>query len=74
MVGWCHRLNGHELEQTEGDSEGQGSLVCHSSWGPRVGHNLATEQNKVNSYLMGEPRILNTEMIVSSINGVGKTG
>ena len=26
MVGWHHRLNGHEFEQTLGDSEGQGSL------------------------------------------------
>ena len=28
MVGQHHQLNGHELEQTLGDSEGQGSLVC----------------------------------------------
>ena len=28
--GWYHRLNGHEFEQTPGDSEGQGSLVCYS--------------------------------------------
>ena len=28
MVGWHHQLNGHESEQTRGDSEGQGSLVC----------------------------------------------
>ena len=28
MVGWHHRLNGCEFEQTLGDSEGQGSLVC----------------------------------------------
>ena len=27
MVGWHHRLNGHEFEQTQGDSERQGSLV-----------------------------------------------
>ena len=27
------KLNGHEFEQTQGDSEGQGSLACHSSWG-----------------------------------------
>ena len=26
MVGWHYRLNGHELEQTLGDGEGQGSL------------------------------------------------
>ena len=43
MVGWHHRLNGHELEQTLGDSEGQGSLVCSSPLGLRVGHNLVTE-------------------------------
>ena len=33
MVGWHHWLNGHEFEQTPGDSEGQGSLVCCSPWG-----------------------------------------
>ena len=33
MVGWHHRLNGHEFEQTLGDSEGQGSLACCSPWG-----------------------------------------
>ena len=27
-----HRLNGHEFEQILGDSEGQGSLECCSSW------------------------------------------
>ena len=30
MVGWHHRLNGHELKQTPGDSGRQGSLVCCS--------------------------------------------
>ena len=33
MVGWHHQLNGHEFEQTPGDSEGQGSLTCYSLWG-----------------------------------------
>ena len=33
MVGWHHRLNGHEFEQTPGDSEVQGSLACCSPWG-----------------------------------------
>ena len=32
MVGWYHWLNGHKFEQTPGDSEGQGSLVCCSLW------------------------------------------
>ena len=30
MVGWHHRLNGHQSEQTLRDSEGQGSLTCCS--------------------------------------------
>ena len=33
MVGWHHWLNGHKFEQILGDSGGQGSLVCCSSWG-----------------------------------------
>ena len=33
MIGCPHRLNGHEFEQTPGDSEGQGNLVCCSPWG-----------------------------------------
>ena len=33
VVGWHHWLNGHEFEQTLGDSEGQRSLACCSPWG-----------------------------------------
>jgi len=33
MVGCHHRLNGREFEQTLGEGEGQGSLVCCSPWG-----------------------------------------
>ena len=32
MVGWYPWLNGREFEQTQGDSEGQGSLACYSPW------------------------------------------
>ena len=32
MVEWHHQLNGHEFEQTPGDSEAQGSLACGSTW------------------------------------------
>ena len=46
MVGWYHRFNGHEFEQSPGDSEGQGSLVCCSPRGCRVVHNLALNNNK----------------------------
>ena len=33
MVGWHHRLNGHEFEQAPGVGEGHGSLSCCSPWG-----------------------------------------
>ena len=33
MVGWHHRLDGHEFEQAPGVGDGQGSLVCSSPWG-----------------------------------------
>ena len=33
MVEWHLQFNGHEFEQTLGDSEGQGSLLCCSPWG-----------------------------------------
>jgi len=32
MIGWHHRLSGHEFEQTLGDGDGQGSLVYRSPW------------------------------------------
>ena len=51
MVGWHHQLNGRELAQTPGDSEGQGGLACCS---PR-GHKESdpTEQLNSNSKLKG---------------------
>ena len=33
MVGWHHQLNRCAFEQTPGDGEGQGSLVCCTQWG-----------------------------------------
>ena len=33
MVGWHLQLNGHEFAQALGVGDGQGSLVCCSSWG-----------------------------------------
>ena len=43
MIGWHHRLNGHELEQTLGDDEGQGRtgqpVMLQSMGSQRVRHN-----------------------------------
>ena len=33
MVGWHHRLDGHEFEQTLVVGDGQGSLACWGPWG-----------------------------------------
>ena len=33
MVGWHHRLNGHEFKQAPGVRDGQGGLACCSPWG-----------------------------------------
>ena len=33
IVGWHHRLIGHEFEKTLEDREGQGRLACCSPWG-----------------------------------------
>ena len=45
IVGWHHWFNGHEFEQTLGDSKRQGSLACCS---PRIGvrHNFVTEKQQ----------------------------
>ena len=32
MVGWHHRVDGHEFEQVSGICEGQGNLACCSPW------------------------------------------
>ena len=32
MVGWYHRLSGHEFEQTRGHGEGRGILECCNPW------------------------------------------
>ena len=33
MVGWHHRLDGHEFEWTPGVGDGQAGLMCCNSWG-----------------------------------------
>ena len=49
MVGWHHQLNAHEFEQALGDGEGQGSLVCCSSWGHKELD--TTERLNTNNFL-----------------------
>ena len=55
MVGQHHQLNGHEFEQTQGDTEGQGSLVCCSSWDHKE-LDMIQQLNNTNAYI---PLLLN---------------
>ena len=55
MVGWHHWLNGHEFEQTPGDSEGQGSLACCSPWGHK--ESAMTEQLNDNQRVSWKDKI-----------------
>ena len=56
MVGWHHRLNGHEFEQAPGDGEGQGSLECCSPWG-RKELDTAEQLNNKLDLQIGERQI-----------------
>ena len=49
MVGWHHRPDGHEFEQTLGVGDRQGSLACCSPWGHKELD--MTELNRIESYL-----------------------
>ena len=45
---WHHHFSGHESEQTMGDSEGQGSLECHSPWSHKESDtNQQQDDNKI---------------------------
>ena len=55
MSGWHHQLNGHNFEQTLGDGEGQGSLVCSSPWGRKESDTMERPNN--NSSMSYQPSI-----------------
>ena len=46
LVGWHHRLKGHECEQTLGEGEGQGNLARCSPWGHRESDTTEQLNNK----------------------------
>ena len=52
MVGRPHRLNEYEFEQTLGDSEGQGSLVCCRQWGQKESDMTEQLNNRSNVSLV----------------------
>ena len=51
MVGWHPWLKGHEFEQSSGDAEGQGSLVCCSPGGLKES-DMTEQLNNINNTLL----------------------
>ena len=57
-VWWHHRFNGHEFKQTQGDSEGQGSLTCCTSCDHKELHTTEQLNNNCNKYIYIIPKFL----------------
>ena len=52
MVGWNQWLEGHEFDQTPGDGERQGSLVCCSLWGRKESDTTERQNNNSKVHLI----------------------
>ena len=63
MIGWHHRLDGHEFEQTLGDGEGQVSLTCCSPWG----HKELDMTERLNSNNSPHPPLLTGKTVMSCV-------
>ena len=55
MVGWHHRLDGHEFGWTPGVGDGQGSLACCSSWGRKESDTTERLNRTEKYYYLGFP-------------------
>ena len=65
MVGWYHRLSGHEFEYALGVGEGQGNLACCSPWGlkesdttQQLNNNNAVTKPMHNPTVIGQKRAI----------------
>ena len=65
MVGCHYRLNGPEFEQTSGDSEGQRSPACYSSWG-------CNELNVIQQLNNNKMRTATTPTILHGLNEISR--
>ena len=71
LVGWHHRLNGHEFEQAPGDGEEQGSLACCSPWGLKELDTIEQLNNNLALLPKVSPRI---SVVPGSSPGIGRVG
>ena len=66
VVGWHHQFDGHEFEQTPGDSEGKGSLeYCNSSGCKELG---TTEQLNNNTLIKKKKTSCSTRTLSNTIH------
>ena len=65
IVGWHHRLNGHDFEQTLGVGDGQRSLACCSPWGHKE---LDTNERLNNDIAVLTSNLSSLEMCTSHIS------
>ena len=73
MVGWHHQLDEHEFEWTLGVGDGQGSLVCCSTWGRKETH--TTEQlnwTELNTWVNGHKVFVFLWLAYFTLNNVLK--
>ena len=64
MVGWHHRLNRNEFEQTLGDGDGQGGLSCCSPWGHKES-DMTGRLNNTTIYIL-MIQMLKNQIIIQS--------
>ena len=72
MVGWHHRLHGHEFEQALGDGDGRGSLASRSPGGLKESDMTVTEQQ--HWFLSQPPSSATAEMATDSMSVNGGAG
>ena len=65
MVGWHHWLNGDDFGQISGDSEGQGKLICCSSW-------VANNQTRLGRWATITTTCNSAICLISNINSANK--
>ena len=54
IVGWYHRLDGHEFDRALGDGDGQGSLACCNPWGHKESDKTEQLNNNKNTTLYSD--------------------
>ena len=72
MVGWYHRLNGHEFDQAPEDGKGQGSLVGCSPWGHKESD--TTQQLNDNNHLLLNKEYSKIQALEIPVGPVVRTG